>query len=316
MRHHSAVSIDLLPVSVEPVLDGQPFTRAEAVASGIDLGGLLRHGQVRRLVQGVYADAGVPDSLELRAGALSRVLPPDAVICRQTAAWLYGVDTAALSDRVVLPLLDFVRPAGHGAVRTAGTSGYSQTLLDGDVTSVAGLRVTSPVATAVHLARHLRRPFALSALDAMTHAGLVSVFHVRDAVRLYPHHPHIVQARELAGLADPRAESPGESWLRLRLADAGFPVPEPQVPVGRYRVDLAFPHPLRDGRRLAVEYDSDLWHGTHRRRHRDAERAAEIEAAGWVVLSAGRGDVWSGGPALETAVGDLLGIRPRLPRRW
>lgn len=310
------MSVDLLPLSVEPVLGGRPFTRAEAVARGIDLGALIGSGQVRRLVQGVYADAGVPDSLELRAAALARMLPPDGMICRQTAAWLYGVDTAALSDRIVLPLLDFVRPAGHGAVRTSGTSGYTQTLLDGDVTTRHGLRVTSPLATAVHLARHLRRPFALSALDAMTHAGLVSVYDLRDAVRRYPHHPHIVQARELAAATDPRAESPGESWLRLRLLDAGFPAPEPQVPIGRYRVDLAFPHPMRDGRRLAVEYDSDLWHGTHRQRHRDAERAAEIESAGWVVLSAGRGDVWGGRPTLENAVGDLLGLRPDLPRRW
>ena len=310
------MSLDLLPLSVEPVLGGQPFTRAEAVACGIDLGGLLRHGQVRRLVQGVYADAGVPDSLELRAAALTRVLPPDAVICRQTAAWLYGVDTTALSDRIVLPLLDFVRPPGRGAVRTTGASGYTQTLLDGDVTTLAGLRVTSPVATAVHLARHLRRPFALSALDAMAHAGLITVYQLRDAVRRFPHHPHIVQARELAALTDPRAESPGESWLRLRLIDAGFPAPEPQVAIGRYRVDLALPRPLRDGRRLAVEYDSDLWHGTQRRRECDATRAAEIEASGWVLLSAGRGDVWGGRPTLEHAVGDLLGIRPRLPRRW
>ena len=310
------MSVDLLPLSVEPVLAGRPFTRAEAVACGIDLPPLLRHGQIRRLVQGVYVDAGVPDSLELRAAALTRVLPPDAVICRQTAAWLYGVDTAALADRVVLPLLDFVRPAGRGAVRTHGTSGYSQTLLDGDVTTVAGLRVTSPVATAVHLARHLRRPFALSALDAMANAGLVSVYDVRDAVRRYPHHPHIVQARELAALMDRRTESPGESWLRLRLVDAGFGVFEPQISVGQYRVDLAFPHPLRDGRRLAVEYDSEMWHGTVRRRQRDEVRASIIEAAGWIVLSAGRGDVWGGRPTLERTVGGLLGIAPKLPRRW
>jgi hypothetical protein len=38
-----------------------------------------------------------------------------------------------------------------------------------------GLRVTSPLATAVHLARHLPRPFALSALDAMARAELISV---------------------------------------------------------------------------------------------------------------------------------------------
>ncbi len=48
----------------------------------------------------------------------------------------------------------------------------------------------------------------------------------------------------------------GESWLRLRIVDAGFPRPVVQIEVldadGRcvYRLDLGWPD-----RRLAVEYD-------------------------------------------------------------
>jgi hypothetical protein len=148
---------------------GRPFTRTEALAEGIDavaVRTLVRRGQIRRVVQGVYVDSGVPDSLELRAEALARVLPDDSVICRQPAAWLYGVDVTALSDRNELPRLEFVRPSKSRAVRATKTNGHSQTLLDGDVVEVAGLRVTSPAATAVHLARHLRRPFALSPVVA------------------------------------------------------------------------------------------------------------------------------------------------------
>jgi very-short-patch-repair endonuclease len=314
---------DSLPLDIDPVMAGRSFTRAEALADGIDavaIRTLTRRGQIRRIVQGVYVDVAVPDSLELRAEALAKVLPGDSVICRQSAAWLYGIDTAALSDRGQVPLLEFVRPTKSRAVRTAGASGHSQTLLDDDVIEIAGLRVTSPVATAVHLARHLRRPFALSALDAMARAGLVSVYQVRDAVRRYPRHPQIVQARELARVMDARAESPGESWLRLRIIDAGFPAVVPQVqirtPEQHFRVDLAFVRPMADGRRLALEYDSDLWHGTRRQQVRDARRSRKIEAAGWVVLSVGRGQVWGTEPALENAVGDLLEVRPKLPRRW
>ena len=312
-----------LPLDTAPIMAGRPFTRAEALADGIDavaIRTLVRRGQIRRIVQGVYVDTGVQDSLELRAEALVKVLPDDSVICRQSAAWLYGIDTAALSDRSQVPRLEFVRPAKSRAVRTAGAGGHSQTLLGDDVVEIAGLRVTSPVATAVHLARHLRRPFALSALDAMARARLVAAYQVREAVRRYPHHPYIVQARELARVMDSRAESPGESWLRLRMIDAGFPPVVPQVevrtPDQRFRVDLAFLHPLRDGRRLALEYDSDLWHGTRRQQLRDARRVRQIEAGGWVVLSIGRGQVWGTDPALENAVGDLLEVRPKLPRRW
>lgn len=308
-----------LPLDGLPIMSGRPFTRAEALAEGIDavaVRTLVRRGQIRRIVQGVYVDSVVPDSLELRAEALAKVLPGDSVICRQTAAWLYGVDVAALSGRYELPRLEFVRPSKSRAIRATETNGHSQTLLNGDVVEVAGLRVTSPAATAVHLARHLRRPFALSALDAMARAGLVSAYEVRDAVRRYPHHPHIVQARELARLIDPRAESPGESWLRLRMIDARFPPIEPQVAVREYRVDLAFVRPMADGRRLALEYDSDQWHGSLRQQVRDARRSRRIEAAGWVVLSVGRGQVWGSDPALEYAVGDLLEVQPKLPRRW
>lgn len=184
-----------LPLDTVPVMAGRPFTRAEALAGGIDqaaVRSLVRRGQVRRIVQGVYVDSAVPDSLELRAEALAKVLLDDSVICRQTAAWLYG-----------------------------------------DVVDVAGLRVTSPTATAVHLAR-------------------------RSGVRP----------------CDPR---------------------RPQACAG---------------------YDSDLWHSTFRQQLKDARRSQRIEAEGWVTLSVGRGQVWGTDPALEYAVGDLLEVRPRLPRRW
>lgn len=307
-----------LPIDVPPLFRGLPFTRFEAFDEGIDMAALQRlrrSGRVRRIMNAVFVDASIPDSFELRAAALAKVLPDDAVICRRTAAWLYGVDTLALAERATLPPLEYVRPPRSRATRKAGTEGHSQTLLEGDVVEVGGLRATSPAATAVHLARHLHRPFALSALDAMARAGVVSVYDVRDAVRRYRHHPHIVQARELARLMDPRAESPGESWLRLRLIDAGFTRVTPQVvvPAGGhdYRVDLAFVD-----ERLALEYDSERWHGTREQRAADLRRAREIEATGWTVLSVGRGQVWGRNPELERAVGEILEIQPRVPRRW
>jgi hypothetical protein len=127
-------------------------------------------------------------------------------------------------------------------------SGHSQTLLEGDVIDWHGLRVTSPLATAVHLARHLPRPFALSALDAMARAELITRAAVQDGVRKFPHHPGIVKARELAALIEPAAESPGESWLRLRMIDAGFTPPVPQIEItdgvnlGRALADLGRRH--------------------------------------------------------------------------
>jgi very-short-patch-repair endonuclease len=85
-------------------------------------------------------------------------------------------------------------------------------------------------------------------------------------------------------LAEPLAESPMETRLRLLLVDAGAPPPTAQHTVrdreGRVvgRVDLAWPE-----LRLAVEYEGDH----HRERaqfQRDVARLNALRAAGWTVL--------------------------------
>ncbi len=300
--------------------DGQPFTRADALAAGWTdsrLSKLVRDGLIRRLMKGVYVDALAPDSIELRAAALSLVAPADAVICRRSAAWLYGIDTLALREHTEIPTVDCVQPYGRRATRLRPSGTHSQTLRPGDVTTTLGLRVTSPIATAVHLARHLDRPFALSGVDAMLHAGLVELDELKAAVTSFAHHPGIVQARDIARYAEPLSESPGESWLRLRVLDAGFPRPEAQVVVQeRFRLDLGFPEPGPDGLRIGLEYDSDQWHSGQAADLRDGTRRAELRSLGWHILPVRRGDVWGHRADLEHAVGELLGIQPLLPRRW
>ena len=118
----------------------------------------------------------------------------------------------------------------------------------------------------------------------------------------------------MVGLVDPRAESPGESWLRLRMIDAGFPAPVPQVVVSdgstEYRIDLAFLDRLPGrARRLALEYDSDRWHGTARQQAADESRRRDLRRMGWEVMSVRRWQVWGPEQSLEAAVGDILGIR-------
>jgi hypothetical protein len=313
------------PENPDLVLAGRPFTGPEARAAGISakkLRKLVGLGIARSLFHGVYVDTGAADSIELRAEAVAKVAPPDAVICRRTAAWLYGIDTLYLQELTEIPKVDSVRPPKARALRLSVASGHSQTLLDGDVVEWHGLRVTSPLATAVHLARHLSRPYGLSALDAMARAELIGVPDVQAAVHRYPHHPGIVKARELVGYIDPAAESPGESWLRLRMIDAGFPRPTAQVDVSdglrrTYRLDLAFLDPLpRSTRHLGLEYDSDRWHSTPEKLAADETRRRNLDRMGWTIVSAGRADVWGTDPALEVRVGELLGREPLLPRRW
>lgn len=315
----SEISVD------RPFLDGRPFTLSEAARVGVSekmLRRLVASGVVRSLCRGLYVDTSTPDSLSLRAEAVAKVVAPDTVVCRTSAAWLYGIDCLS-PDQADAPLcLETLRPPKSRSGRLAVTSGHSQTLLPGDVIELHGLRVTSPLATAVHLARHLRRPFALSALDAMARADLIDEPELCAAIDRYPHHPGIRQARELARLIDARSESPGESWLRLRLLDAGFTdvVPQVEVMTGERlrRIDLGFPKRPRssDGLRLGLEYDSDEWHGTREQRVIDEDRVDELRRVGWLILPVRRWQLWGPTAELELAVGEFLEFEPWLPRRW
>lgn len=69
-----------------------------------------------------------------------------------------------------------------------------------------------------------------------------------------------------------------ESRIRLAIDRYGLPAPELQFPVGRYRLDLAYPRC-----RLGIEYDGRE-HLTPERARRDLRREAELAAAGWTVL--------------------------------
>lgn len=303
--------------------DGAPFTHAQAESRGWSprqLQRLAADGLLRRVLKGVYVDALAPDSIEQRAAALCLVTPPDTVIARSTAAWLFGVDTFALNKAGGSPAIETLRPRFRRSARWQQAVGHSQTVLPGDITVFRGLRVTTPAATAVHLARHLPRPFALSAIDSMMHAGLVTRDQLTAAVMRYPKHPGIKQARELAGYADPLTESPGESWLRLRLLDAGFPRPQAQVRVstakGERRIDLGYPDVEYHGRRIGLEYDSDQWHSGRPAALRDETRRIDLDFAGWLILPVRRGDVWGQSVELEYVVGEVLGQEPQLPRRW
>src|SRR3954447_3085327 len=153
---------------------------------------LLAHGEIRPVLKGVYVDVRVPDSLELRADAVRLLMPSDAVACGTTAAWLHGLDTTALGTAELVEA-QWTR----GAV---------------DEVDVLGLRVTSPIATAVELVMRLPRPFALSAVDAFLRSGKADRWVLRAASAAYEGRPGYRQAQAVLHFADRRAASPAESW--------------------------------------------------------------------------------------------------------
>lgn len=117
----------------------------------------------------------------------------------------------------------------------------------------------------------------------------------------------MVQLRLLVPMADGRAESPGESALRLFWYDAGLPRPELQWwvhdnGVALYRLDLALPDC-----RFAAEYDGQLFHSRPEDVEHDRSRRSWLDEEGhWVVDVFERGDVYAPGadpgPRLHTGL--------------
>lgn len=129
--------------------------------------------------------------------------------------------------------------------------------------------------------------------------------------------PHVVKLRRLVDLCEPATESAGESWMRLRIVDAGLPRPQVQIPIvvdGRevYRLDAGYVE-----LRVGFEYDGEEYHlRTAEQALVDGRRRADLlRRFGWTVVGATNENVLGDRPAIETVVGDLIGWGSPLPRR-
>ncbi|GAB3655945.1 hypothetical protein [Glycomyces tarimensis] len=207
----------------------------------------------------------------------------------RTAAWIHGFD---------------VLPPGVGehewplecAARVPGI----------DTTVVDGLPVTRRARTLVDCAADLPRLEAVAAAEFLK-AGVDTRGLAAVLERLHGDRLRRANATLLA--ADPRAESPMESWTRCLIGDAGLPAPTPQlrvrIPGGRSAfLDLGW-----ERWRLAVEYDGvaaqigTAGESSDRRCHR------ALRSLGWEVLVLTAADV------TEDPRGWLVGLREALLER-
>jgi hypothetical protein len=301
----------------------RPFTSGELDELGItrsQLRMMVADGLVRRVLQGVYAPLALPDDVTTRASCAALVLPPHAVLCDRTAAWIHGVDHLDPRELQQVPALEIASRNGHNRVRRNGASGGERELRPDEVMMVGGVRVTTPLRTATDLARLRGRRRALAALDAfMRHHDLNQEDFRRSLVR-FAGRRGVKQLRELIGYASPLAESPPESWTRMAIIDAGLAVPEPQVTVAlpegvSVRVDLGYRH-----LKIAVEYDGEEFHTSDEDREHDRERRRRLRDAGWKVIVIRRNDLYGNSldawlTELREAIAERTPPRPRVYAR-
>ena len=257
-------------------LRGRVFRGSQQVERGLVTPAQLRSSAWQRLFPDVYACATVPVDHARRARAAARLLLPTSTVSGRSAAVLWGVDLAGQQDDVELTL-----PRGCRAGAVRGVRVTRRGLTEDEVTLRSGTRVTTPLRTALDLARAVPSEEAVVDLDRFLVAGEVALPDLARAAAAFSG-PGCRAMRTAVSLADGLAGSPQETRLRLVMHASALPRPVAQHVVcdasGRFvaRVDFGWPEA-----RVAVEYEG-AWHAHNV--GRDRRRLNELTAAGWTVV--------------------------------
>ena len=265
-------------------VNGGVLVCAEALAAGWSSGVLVRRLRKegwRKVRAGVWVEPGRGDDLRLRL-RVAQAGRPGLVVSHSAAAHLLGIEVPA-----VRPEFTHVRERGRAP---DGCVLHRTPLGDGEVVSVAGLRVTGAVRTLVDLLRTSDRDAALVAVESalsrrpLGPAGgwprrwreqVTDLHAVSEAVAGAGQRRGVVAARQRLALVDPRSGSPAETVARLRMYDAGLR-PLSQVPFTapngrRIRVDFFFPVAG-----LVVEIEGYGFHGSRAAHLADVERFNDL----------------------------------------
>ncbi|HYU86030.1 MAG TPA: type IV toxin-antitoxin system AbiEi family antitoxin domain-containing protein [Kribbellaceae bacterium] len=258
------------------------FSRREALACGYtdsEIRQRVLEGRWIRLCRGAYAEKGGADEKKpkwererlhhvLVAQAIQDRLGKRVAISHQTATAAYGLPTWGLD----LSKVHVTRLAGHGrsdreVVQHAGR------LVEADLSSTAGGLATSVARSVADAARLTSYESAVVVADAALQRRLVTSEQLSAELAAVGGRIGASTAIKALRFADARAESPGESRLRVLLADHGFPLPTLQAQLstatGEFvaRVDFLF-----DDAKVVIEFDGESKYG---------EDGAEVVAEKW-----------------------------------
>lgn len=150
---------------------------------------------------------------------------------------------------------------------------------------MTGVRVTSKERTALDCARFAPRLEAVAAVDQFLRCG-VALATLQDRATALSGRRNAARLRDVIDIADAGAASPGESWTRALVVDAGLPRPRTQIPDrlpagGNAFLDMGLPEYS-----TGIEYDGAEHHSRLDDVRHDEERRRLIAARGWQVVVA------------------------------
>lgn len=183
---------------------------------------------------------------------------PNAVLSHVSAAVLQGLPVPQAS----LGRVHVTRPAKYAGGKRMGGVYLHRVTEDVPTSELDGIRVTTMDRTVLDLARALQPTDGLAVTDRALALG-ADQDTLMDLLDDQPRRRGNELARRIIAFADSRAESPGESWARWVMAQAGLPAPELQVEffdlrTGRLvaRTDFAWSE-----HRLVGEFDGEVKYG-------------------------------------------------------
>jgi hypothetical protein len=253
-----------------------PFLGNEALAASLLTPYELRTRYVA-LHQDVYIPRDAQVTAVLRAKACwlrSRrrgVLAGFSATAMDGARWIDADRSAAIIDTNRRP--------------TLGIQVWDERIESDEITVVDGMRVTTPVRTALDLARRYRGDVAVAAIDALAQAAEVKMADIELLVDRYRGRRGLRAARAALDLVDGGAQSPKETWLRLLLVRAGFPRPQTQIAVrnewgwAEAYLDMGW-----EDIKIAVGYDGDQHRSSRYQYVKDIRRLETLERYGWIVV--------------------------------
>jgi very-short-patch-repair endonuclease len=271
--------------------------------------------QTLRIARGCHLPADhAEDSLSVLT-ALLATAPAHTAVSGLSAAQLHGLWLPTNDVEPRFTTYTPGRPArGMTRPRRAELSARRQQFGSGDVVSLDGIPVTSPVRTWWDLASVLALPDLVAAGDSLLRST-VTLEEVADMVRRMRGRRGNRAAGIAATLLDARSRSRPESHLRVAVAQAGLPTFDVNEAIAdEWGEWLAEPDLSCEPARIALEYQG-AEHAEPKRMRRDITRLADLRRAGWLVLLYGPAEVfgrpWQIAPELRT----LIAVRaPQLLR--
>ncbi len=215
---------------------GGLITRRQAVESGCTERELRTmtavHGPWVALRRGVYVERETWDRLGYDAQWLLR---DHAAHLNLTVPHVMSHDSAARAQgipllRPAVELVHITRPGIWGSRTEHGIKHHLTRLGIDDCVRASGLPVTSLARTALDVGREHGVSAGVVACDRVLSLGTPGRV-VAAELEVMRSWPDITRARAAFDLADPGAESPGESLARLLVGELGIGRPETQFPV-------------------------------------------------------------------------------------